>query len=182
MIPIDHQKKKQQYKKWYDSHKEEAIQRVKDYRAKHIDQYKKYGKEYREKNKTKMQKYGSVYNSTHKKEMSIKDGHNPDFSPNQHETKMHLSLTEKQSIVSTLVSSRPLANKNNRMSSRKGVTYFSSRGKWCASMRTKMVDTRKFFNTMEEAIKYREYLENTYYTEEQLYIRDKYMHERGNIK
>ena len=143
------------------------------------DQYKKYkrkekNRRYYLKHKEKLSQKHKEYHYEHRTLCSIKAGSNPDLSPNQQPGRQNLARVEQRRVIATLASAIPKAHKNNHTSDRKGVSYDTHNNRWIAGMHTTKINIAKYFKTKEEAVQYREYLENTYYTDEQLHIRNKY--------
>ena len=137
----------------------------------------KYYKDYRERHLEKIRERDRILHYKYRTEISIRNGSRPEFSPNQDKERKNLTFKEKRSLVATLSSAQPQSRKDNNSSSKKGVSWDKCRNKWVAYLTVEKSRIIKRFDTEEEAIIYREYLENKYYTEEQLRIRDKYKKE-----
>lgn len=147
---------------------------------KNIEDRRKYMKKYREEHKEKVRETQRNWERQNKSKLSSKQHRDKDLSPNQQFSRQNLSTSEKLSIVSTLSGAIPKARKNNKYSNRKGVTYKEIKtkskiyGYWQVRKLINGISYYQKFDTEAEAIKYVEYLENKYYTPEQLAIRDKY--------
>ena len=142
----------------------------------YIEKRKKYKKEYRLLNYEKCKNKVNECLKKNACKYSIHTYGTSDFAPNQHGL-AELSLAEKRKYANCLISAQPKINRNNRYSNRKGVCYIKKIDKWQAKLSKDGITYREFFNTESEAIAYRIYLENTYYTPQQLAIRDKYSKE-----
>lgn len=188
-----HKQKMKEYWEKYKKDNEDKIKaRRKAYYIKNKAKTSEYNKKWIQNNRDKMSKYYRAYRKrhleerrardrisqfNHRTEISIRNGRRPEFSPNQNEERKNLTLAEKHSITAILSSAQPQARKDNSSSSKKGVSWDKHRNKWVAYLTVKKSRIIKRFDTEQEAILYREYLENKYYTEEQLKIRDKYKKE-----
>ena len=103
-----------------------------------------------------------------------------DLSPNQLGCK-DLSPLEKQSMISKLSGAQVKAYRTNKYSKRRGVQLQIKRNKktgteysfWCVEKQINNIKYRKICNSEEEAIKYVEELENKYFDQDQLNIRNK---------
>ena len=157
------------------THKEER--KSKDARYRKTDKCKTTQKRYNDSEKGKQTnlKNAKIYRKRHRIEISERNSCK-DFSPLQNG---QLSLNSGQSsiYISHLVTAKCKANKSpygERTSKRKGVCWDKYRQKWCAYLRHSKIYDGEFFDTEEQAIKYRIKLEDTYYTPQQLIIRNKY--------
>ena len=162
-------------------HKEER--KTKDARYRKTDKCKATQKRYNDsvKGKQTNNKNARIYYKRHVKEISERKSCK-DFSPIQN-GELNLTKGESSSYVTHRITAVPQAHKSifgERTSKRKGVAYDKFRQKWCAYLKHSGIYNREFFETEEEAIAYRIYLEDKYYTVEQLAIRDKY--EKLNTK
>ena len=89
---------------------------------------------------------------------------------------LNSTTSEKSAYISKMKMADATANKSQfgeRTSKRKGVCFEKDKGKWSAYMKLDGVTYRKRFSTEQEAIEYREYLENKHFTEEQLAMKNK---------
>lgn len=160
---------KDKYKKWQAQYKEANKEEIRKKKA-----------QYREENRGEIRKKEAQFYKDNKerinKQRSLKC--NKDFSAYQNGYD-NLSKSEKARFINSRITAIPKAKKSQfgeRTSKRKGVCITNIKGqqyyKAYLSVGSKVY--AKYFKTESEAIAYRIYLENTYYTPEQLAIRDKY--------
>ena len=157
-------------RKNYDSEK------AREYREKNKDIILQRHREYYKNNIEKARKQGRDWYHRNKKDVAIRASIrkcNKDFSPNQNNME-NMSRLEKRRYVHERTHAVQTAHKNNRYSNRRGVRWDIRDKKWWGYMVYNGKRIVGKFNTEEEATAYREFLENTYYTPEQLRIRDKY--------
>ena len=103
-----------------------------------------------------------------------------DLSPNQLGYE-DLSPSEKQSMINKLSSAQVKAYKSNKHSKRRGVQFVIRCDKktgaeysfWCVEKQINNIIYRKCCHSEEEAIAYVEELENKYFDQDQLNIRNK---------
>ena len=132
-----------------------------------------------ERNKDGVKEYALKYYDKNRIRISEKS-FSKDLSPNQLGYK-DLSPLEKQSMVSRLSGAQVKAYKTNRYSKRRGVHFITIHNKktgtkynyWYVEKRINNVIYRKRCDSEEEAITYVEELENKYFDQDQLNIRDK---------
>lgn len=153
-------------KQYYQENKDRIIEKSRQYYQENKDKIKNQNKEYYEKNKIKIQQENSYKYK------------NKDFAPHQND-QSNLDRSDKIRFVNERVAAVPKANKSQfgkRTSKRKGVCKVNIKGTiyYRSYLNIKSKSFYKLFKTESEAIAYRIYLENTYYTPEQLAIRDKY--------
>lgn len=172
---------KEMFVKAYHKAAEENIKRYREYWNK--EKRNSWTKQYRQLNRERILENDRSYYKNNKVRLSqTKSKSNYDFSPLQ-QNHLNLNKSESSKFVQERATAVPKANKSGfgeRTSKRKGVCYLRNKYKWCASLKINNHLHRKLFNTEEEAIAYRIYLEDKYYTAEQLAIRDKY--EKLNTK
>lgn len=155
---------KEKAKEYREKNKDIIIQKQRNYRKNNIEKVRQQSRNYYHKNKEDI----AV-------RVSIKS-RNKDFSPNQNNAS-NMSKSEKSKYIHERAHVVPSAHKNNKYSSRKGVRWDKKDNKWWGYMVHNKKQIIGRFDTEEEAITYRIYLEDTYYTPEQLAIRDKYSKE-----
>lgn len=167
---------------YYKENKDIICSRNKDYYKKNKDKIAKRTHQYYIENKDKIR--NQVHNKYMKNRLSIQKAKsikycNKDFSPHQNNGS-NLSISEMHKFANKRITAVPKAKKSHfgeRTSERKGVCLITTKDGYTYYKGYLKVGSNlyyKQFKTEKEAIAYRIYLENTYYTAEQLIIRDKY--------
>lgn len=154
-------------------------EKSKKYREENKNIIKERQKEFRKNNPETVKQYSLKYYNKNKEKILYKNSINhcnKDFSPNQNNM-TNVTKSEKSKYIHKMSSAVPSAHKNNKYSNRKGVRWDKKDNKWWGYITHNKKQIIGRFNTEQEAIDYRIYLEDTYYTPEQLAIRDKYKNE-----
>ena len=184
-------------KKYYENNKDKITEQRKFYYQENKEIFQNRSKEYYKKNKDMIAKKTHQYYKENKEKLS-KQRHdnymknrlniqkaksikycNKDFSPHQNGGS-NLSISEMHKFTNERIAAVPKARKSRfgeRTSERRGVCLITTKDGYTYYKGYLKVGSRlyyKQFKTEAEAIAYRTYLENTYYTPEQLKIRDKY--------
>ena len=153
---------------YYMNNKDKIKVAQKQYYEDNLEQIKATKRKYYETHKD------MFYTDEKKEKVSICCGHKKELSPNQNKNMINLPSKEKFRIISKLKTSTRHALNTNNSSTRKGVCYLKRDNKWLAYLEVDGIKYHKSFDTEQEAIDYREFLEDKYYTDEQKFIRNKY--------
>lgn len=174
-------KSKERCKRYREEHKEEIKQKrqSKEYKEYQKEYYKKYKETHKEEIKIRSKKY---YENNKDKILNRINKLNEDGIPyyaevnrNKSKYKDKLSVIDyksgvKENNTAKLLSANSKSQSNNRYSKRRGV--YKCRNKWIASLQKNGIVYRKSFDTYEEAVAYREYLEEIHFDNRQKQLKE----------
>lgn len=189
-------------KKYYQKNKEQIKKYKKEYRNKHAKEIHEYEKEYRKTHKEDCKRRQQKYYEKHKeknreterirvrkyyannKNKVIERRHKVNENGIPYYAEKNLKYAKYKGMLGVvdynsgnkrnmgqMLSANPSSLSTNKYSKRKGVSK-NSRGQWEARLTKNGITYRKKFKTYEEAVVYREYLEDTYFDETQKQIKE----------
>lgn len=156
-------------KKW----KKENEEKVKEYN-------REYGRKWRKENKEKVKEYNKQYHKKFYNPYKLnKDGIPKYLADGRKRSKYNNNIfysldykTKERIGMGKLTTAIPKSQLNNKSSKRKGVSYNKRHNKWVGYLQKDGIRYMKMFSTYEEAVAYREYLEDEYFNDRQKQIKE----------